>query len=73
MVTVFLVRRWKLARDLVVAGALAWLLGRLLAYVWGRTSLAGAFEVIFDFDDAPRFPTVRVGIAVAMIIVASRT
>jgi undecaprenyl-diphosphatase len=70
-VTVLLVRRWKLARDLVVAGALAWLLGRLLAYVWGRTSLAGAFEVIFDFDAAPRFPTVRVGIAVAMIIVAS--
>ena len=70
-VTVLLVRRWRLARDLAIAGALAWLLGRLLAYVWGKTSLVGAFEVVFDFDDAPRFPTVRVGIAVAMVIVAS--
>jgi uncharacterized membrane protein YbhN (UPF0104 family) len=70
-VTVLLVRRWRLARDLAVAGALAWLLGRLLAFVWGRTSLGGAFEVIFDFTEAPRFPTVRVGIAVAMVIVAS--
>jgi len=70
-VTVLLVRRWRLARDLAVAGGLAWLLGRLLAFVWGRTSLGGAFEIIFDFTDAPRFPTVRVGIAVAMVIVAS--
>jgi uncharacterized membrane protein YbhN (UPF0104 family)/tRNA A-37 threonylcarbamoyl transferase component Bud32 len=70
-VTVFLVRRMRLARDLLVAGALAWLLGRLLAFVWGRTSLGNAFELAFDVTDAPRFPTVRVGIAVAMVIVAS--
>jgi glycosyltransferase 2 family protein len=69
--TVLFVRRFRLARDLLVAGALAWLLGRLLAFLWGRTSLGGAFEVVLDATDAPRFPTVRVGIAVAMVIVAS--
>ncbi len=71
VVAVLLVRRWRLARDLAAAGALAWLLGRLLAFVWGETSLGGAFEVVFDVTAAPRFPTVRVGIAVALIIVAS--
>jgi uncharacterized membrane protein YbhN (UPF0104 family)/membrane-associated phospholipid phosphatase/predicted Ser/Thr protein kinase len=70
-VTVLLVRRWRLARDLLVAGAFAWLLGRLLAFVWGRTSLGGAFEIVFDVTDAPRFPTIRVAIAVAMVVVAS--
>src|SRR6185503_6412336 len=70
-VTVLLVRRWRLARDLLVAGAAAWLFGRLLAFVWGRTTLGGAFELVFDVTDAPRFPTVRVAIAVAMVIVAS--
>jgi len=70
-VTVLLVRRARLARDLLVAGAFAWLLGRLLAFVWGRTSLGNAFELAFDVSDAPRFPTVRVGVAVAMVIVAA--
>ncbi len=71
VVTILFVRRWRLARDLLVAGALAWLLGRVLAFVWGRTSLGKAFELIFDVANAPRFPTVRVAIAVAMVIVAS--
>ena len=70
-VTVLLVRRWRLARDLLVAGAAAWLFGRLLAFVWGRTTLGGAFQVVFDVTNAPRFPTIRVGIAVAMVVVAS--
>ncbi|HEY8215776.1 MAG TPA: lysylphosphatidylglycerol synthase domain-containing protein [Acidimicrobiia bacterium] len=70
-VTVLFVRRLRLARDLLVAGAAAWLFGRLLAFVWGRTSLSGAFELVFDVTNAPRFPTVRVAIAVAMVIVAS--
>lgn len=71
VVTVLFVRRLRLARDLLIAGALAWLLGRLLAFVWGRTSLGKAFELAFDISNAPRFPTVRVAIAVAMVIVAS--
>ena len=70
-VTVVFVRRLRLARDLLVAGTAAWLLGRVLAFVWGRTSLGGAFELVFDVTNAPRFPTVRVSIAVAMVIVAS--
>ena len=35
------------------------------------TDLAGAFELTFDLTDAPRFPLVRVGIATAVVTVAS--
>ena len=35
VVTILFVRRWRLARDLLVAGAAAWLLGRVLAFVVG--------------------------------------
>lgn len=65
------VRRWRLARDLALSALLAWVAGRLLAFVVRRTDLAGAFELTFDLTDAPRFPLVRVGIAVAVVTVAS--
>jgi glycosyltransferase 2 family protein len=68
---VLLVRRWRLARDLVVAGASTWLIGRLLALFVYHTDLGKAFEVVLDPTDVPRFPLVRVAIAVAMISVAS--
>ncbi|MEX1007950.1 MAG: lysylphosphatidylglycerol synthase transmembrane domain-containing protein [Acidimicrobiia bacterium] len=66
-----LVRRWRLARDVVTAGALAWLLGRLVAVFVHRTDLAHAFSVVFDPTDVPRFPLVRISMAVAVITVAS--
>ena len=65
------VRRWRLARDLAVASLVAWVGGRLLAFVVRTTDLAGAFELTFDLTDAPRFPLVRVGIATAVVTVAS--
>jgi uncharacterized membrane protein YbhN (UPF0104 family) len=49
----------------------AWVGGRLLAFVVRRTDLWGAFELTFDLTDAPRFPLVRVGVAVAVVTVAS--
>ena len=67
---VVLLRRWRLARDVAIAGAVAWLSGRLLAFLVHETTLSGAFQVVFDFRDSPRFPTVRVGIAVAIIAVS---
>ena len=70
-VAVLVTRRARLARDLLVAGAVAWFVGRLLAFFVRDTDLGSAFEVVFDPTHAPRFPVVRVGIAVAMISVAS--
>ena len=64
-------RRWRLARDLALAALVAWVGGRLLAFVVRRTDFAGAFELTFDLTDAPRFPLVRVGVAVAVVTVAS--
>ena len=70
--TVLFVRRFRLARDLLVAGALAWLLGRLLAFVWGRTSLGNAFEIVLDATRRASLPDgPQSAIAVAMVIVAS--
>jgi len=71
VVTVALLRRWRLARDLAVAGALAWVLGRLLAYFTHQSDLWDALRVTFDLSHLPRFPMVRVGVAVAVVLVAS--
>ena len=67
---VVLFGRWRLARDVAVAGAAAWVLGRLLAFTVHETDLAGAFRVVLDARGAPPFPTVRVAMAVAVIAVA---
>jgi uncharacterized membrane protein YbhN (UPF0104 family)/tRNA A-37 threonylcarbamoyl transferase component Bud32 len=69
--SVVLVRRRRLARDLLVAGAAAWVGGRLVAFLVQRTDLAHAFAVTFDLHDAPRFPLVRLTLAVAMVTVAT--
>jgi len=71
VVTVLLLRRWRLARDLAVAGAAAWILGRLLAFLVHDSQLWDAFRVTFDLTDAPRFPLVRLSVAVAAVLVAS--
>ncbi|HEX5588270.1 MAG TPA: lysylphosphatidylglycerol synthase domain-containing protein [Acidimicrobiia bacterium] len=64
-------RRWRLARDLALAALVAWTVGRLLAFVVRQTDLGHAFTLTFDLTDAPRFPLVRVGVAVAVVTVAS--
>ena len=66
-----LVRRWRLARDVVAAGALAWVLGRLVAVFVDRVDLGRAFRVTFDLSAIPSFPLVRVAMAVAVVTVAS--
>src|SRR6478735_16567 len=71
VVTVLLLRRWRLARDLAVAGASAWVLGRLIAFLVHDTGLWDAFRVTFDLTGAPRFPMVRLTVAVATVLVAS--
>lgn len=66
-----LVRRWKLARDLVIAGAAAWAIGRLLAFYTRDGELWEDLRQTFDLTRAPRFPTVRLAVVVAMVVVAS--
>jgi uncharacterized membrane protein YbhN (UPF0104 family) len=66
-----LVRRWKLARDLVVAGLAAWAIGRLLAFSTRDGELWDDLRQTFDLTNAPRFPTVRLAVVVAMVVVAS--
>jgi undecaprenyl-diphosphatase len=71
LVTVLLLRRWRLARDLAVAAGAAWVLGRLMAFLVHDEGLWQAFKVTFDLTDAPRFPMVRLSVAVATVLVAS--
>ncbi|MCJ7437525.1 MAG: flippase-like domain-containing protein [Acidimicrobiia bacterium] len=71
VVAVLLLRRWRLARDLAVAAAAAWAIGRLGGFLLRNTDLAHAFRVTFDLTNAPRFPLVRVAVAVALVTVAS--
>jgi uncharacterized membrane protein YbhN (UPF0104 family) len=66
-----LVRRWKLARDLLVAGAAAWIVGRLVAFSVRDGRLWEDLRKTFDLTEAPRFPTVRLAVVVAMVVVAS--
>src|SRR5215207_4647209 len=71
VVTVLLLRRWRLARDLAVAAVTAWVLGRLMAFVVHDDGVWQAFRVTFDLTGAPRFPKVRLSVAVATVLVAS--
>lgn len=65
-----LLGRWRLARDAAVAGAAAWLIGRLIAFAQDQSTLAHALRIVLDRRGTPPFPTVRVAIAVAIITVA---
>lgn len=53
VVTVLLLRRWRLARDLAVAAVGAWVLGRLMAFLVHDSGLWNAFKVTFDLTGAP--------------------
>ncbi len=62
-------RRWRLARDLVVAGAAAWVLGRLIGVIAVQDeSVAKSLHIITRFGDAsPSFPLVRLAVIVAVV------
>jgi undecaprenyl-diphosphatase len=73
VVAALVARRWRLARDLAVAGALAWALGRLIgAFVVDEAGLADAFDAVTRVnDDSPSFPVVRLCVIVAIVCTAS--
>jgi uncharacterized membrane protein YbhN (UPF0104 family) len=64
-------RRWRLARDLVLAGFTAWFLGRLLGAFVDTSSATAAFRAVVEDASTPRFPCVPVAVVVAVVAAAS--
>ena len=72
VVGVLVARRWRLGRDVGRRGCRG--VGHRAGCSRsspGQTDLADAFSVTFDLRDTPSFPLVRVGLAVAVIVVAA--
>jgi undecaprenyl-diphosphatase len=66
-------RRWRLARDLAIAGFAAWFLTRFIgALVAGNQGIRKSLDVVTRLGDStPAFPATRVAIVVAVIAAAS--
>jgi undecaprenyl-diphosphatase len=72
VVAALVARRWRLARDMAIAGALAWFIGRLVgALVVVDTNLEKSLDIVTRFGDAsPAFPAVRLAVVVAVVVTA---
>lgn len=65
-------RRWRLARDLALSGALAWGIARAVGIlVVEKAGIAKSLEVITRTGDTPTFPLVRLAIVVAVVAAAA--
>ncbi len=66
-------RRWRLARDLAVAGGLAWVLARAIGFaITGSTDLTGLVEATTRVGSvSPSFPAVRVAVVTAVVRAAA--
>ena len=65
-------RRWRLGRDLLVAGVLAWGIGRSIAEsVGAHESIGRSVRLAAGFGGVPPFPAVRLAVTVAVIAVAA--
>ncbi len=65
-------RRWRLARDLLAAGVLAWGIGRSVAEAVGaHESIGRSVRLAAGFGGVPPFPAVRLAVTVAVIAVAA--
>lgn len=73
VVAAIVARRWRLARDLLVAGAFTWMIARVMGQIVEvNDSLVKSLDIVTRFNDnSPSFPAVRVAIVVAVIAVAS--
>jgi len=61
--------RWRLGRDLLSAGVVAWFVARLLAVTVGSERDASLSDV-FTSSDLPSFPMVRLAVTTAVILTA---
>jgi glycosyltransferase 2 family protein len=65
-------RRVRLGRDLLVAGALAWVSARLVGeLVVAHENFGRSFRLATGLEGAPQFPAVRVAVVVAVIAAAA--
>lgn len=66
-------RRWRLARDLLLAGVVAWAVARLIGTVVVTHSGLGAslHAVVRLTDRSPTFPFVRLSVVVAVVVAAA--
>ncbi len=65
-------RRWRLARDLLVAGVLAWAIARSLdGIIDAPIVISRAVRIVAGVGGSASFPSVRVAVIVAVIAVAS--
>src|SRR5262245_20323933 len=66
-----LARRWRLARDLALAGVLAWLIGRIMADLIGGASVGDTVDVVVRAGSTPSYPLVRLAVITAIVAAAS--
>jgi undecaprenyl-diphosphatase len=72
VIAALLARRWRLARDMAVAGLAAWFFARLIGViVVGNASVMQGIDYARRFDATPSFPLVRLAVIVGVISVAS--
>ncbi len=64
-------RRWRLARDIVVAGVAAWVIGRVFGSLVRHGDIARALDTLTSLDATPRFPLTRLAVVTAVVIVAA--
>ncbi len=72
VVAALFARRWRLARDMAIAGVASWFVARLIGVVViGNASVMQGIDYARRFDETPSFPLVRLAVIVAVIAVAS--
>ena len=72
VVAAIVARRWRLARDMAIAGASAWFIARVIGVVVvGNSSIMDGIDYARRLDQTPSFPLVRLAVIVAVIAVAS--
>ena len=67
----FIGRRWRLARDLTIAGVLAALVARVMAQLVDEQSLSKTFDEVTRLGQSPQFPLVRLAVVAAVVAAAS--
>ena len=72
VVAALVARRWRLARDMAIAGVVSWFLARAIGeVVVGNASIMDGIDYARRVDQTPSFPFTRLAVIVAVIAVAS--